>query len=78
VAGALRRWTTFAKFSSRQRDQFLRHRCGVEECCPSPYVDRELLEIVVHTLPRRDARVLREQLARLDARIAEWDEIYVR
>ena len=78
VAGALRRWTTFAKFSSRQRDQFLRHRCGVEECCPSPYVDRQLLETVVHALPRRDARFLRDRFARLDDRIAQWEEIYER
>jgi hypothetical protein len=43
--------------------------CGQPLCCPDPVELRRTLAIVVHNLPRADARKLRARIAELDD---EW------
>jgi hypothetical protein len=40
--------------------------CGVVACCPDVDELRSILHAVAHTLPRRDARQFRRQVAALD------------
>ncbi|MFI7493074.1 hypothetical protein ACIBXA_32350 [Micromonospora echinaurantiaca] len=41
--------------------------CGILACCPDPDDLRRVLHMVIHALPRHDARTLRRRLADLDA-----------
>jgi hypothetical protein len=73
VAIALRRWAAVAKLPDRIRNGSRLNSCGIEECCPDPESDRDLLELVLARLPQRDARRLADRLNRLDERFDEWD-----
>jgi hypothetical protein len=62
---ALDSWTRFLR-DPYHRLFDARYGCGVPECCPDPADLRQLLEVVTHALPPKDARTLRRRLARLD------------
>ncbi|GIG93033.1 hypothetical protein [Plantactinospora endophytica] len=40
--------------------------CGVLACCPDPIALRHILHIIIHALPKQDARALRRRIAELD------------
>jgi hypothetical protein len=73
VAVAFRRWATLATLSERLREQARLNSCGIDECCPDPEANRELLELVLARLPQRDARRLADRLDRLDDGLGYWD-----
>lgn len=67
VAQALDSWSRFVR-DPIHRLWDPRYGCGVPECCPNPDELRWVLQAAVHTLPPRDARLLRRRIAVLDER----------
>jgi hypothetical protein len=64
---ALDAWTLFLR-DTYHRLFDPKYGCDVPMCCPDPNELRATLEAIAHVLPRKDARLLRVRLAKLDAR----------
>jgi hypothetical protein len=66
AATALRLWEENLRDPYRRLHDPRYEGCGIWECCTPIDEVRELLSIVVHHLPRRDARRLRARIEQLD------------
>jgi hypothetical protein len=66
VEAGLRLWEEHLRSPYRRLYDPRYEGCGIWECCTPIEELRELLAIVEHHLPKRDARRLRPRLARLD------------
>ena len=63
---ALRFWRGFMRSPYRRLWDPRYEGCGVWGCCPDMNRVREVLEIVAHQLPRRDARRFRRMIEAID------------
>ncbi|GAA3114350.1 hypothetical protein GCM10010449_40700 [Streptomyces rectiviolaceus] len=70
TAKAFRHWATLAHGPLRQMaDPFTSSRCGIPECGCDPGYARDHLEEVMHALPKKSSRELRQLVRELDRTI---------
>lgn len=66
VARALDLWAAIARAPDDLPERIFWPGCGERSCCPSPGDDREVLERVIRSMPRKSAKELRAIVQPLD------------